>query len=106
MGAAGSSAAPHPALALGEGALLSAALAKHAPGLPPAWGVLPAPALARVGRSATRPTRAAGLTPTCRVTRSTGPRSAPSWRVIRRTRTARQLAVLVAPARRTIILSA
>ena len=48
MGAAGSSAAPHPALAPGEGALLSAALAKHAPGLPPAWGVLPAPALARV----------------------------------------------------------
>ena len=48
MGAAGSSAAPHPALAPGEPALLTAALAKHAPALPPAWGVLPAPALARV----------------------------------------------------------
>ena len=50
MGAQGSALAPHQALAPGDLDLLKASLAKTTPpsSLPPAWQVLPAPALDRV----------------------------------------------------------
>ena len=49
MGAQGSALAPHQALAPGDLNLLKASLSKAPPSsLPPAWQVLPGPALARV----------------------------------------------------------
>ena len=49
MGAEGSALAPHQALAPGDLNLLKASLSKAPPSsLPPAWQVLPAPALDRV----------------------------------------------------------